>query len=64
MQIPIKIPTGSIQDKEIEYFTFGYLHGSCNHDYSYFGSTADFVIEKEHLGFLPDFVISNVRDVW
>jgi hypothetical protein len=22
MQIPIKIPTGSIQDKEIEYFTF------------------------------------------
>ena len=29
MQIPIKIPTGSIQDKEIEYFTFSYLiHGS------------------------------------
>ena len=26
MQIPIKIPTGSIQ--EIEYFTFSYLHGS------------------------------------
>jgi hypothetical protein len=25
MQIPIKIPTGSIQDKEIEYFTFSYL---------------------------------------
>ena len=53
MQIPIKIPTGSIQDKEIEYFTFSYLHGS------FFGSTADFVIKKEHLGFLPDLVISK-----
>jgi hypothetical protein len=28
MQIPIKISTGSIEDKEIEYFTFNYLHGS------------------------------------
>jgi hypothetical protein len=28
MQIPIKIQTGSIQDKEIEYFTFSYIHGS------------------------------------
>ena len=28
MQIPIKIPAGSIQDKEIEYFTFSYIHGS------------------------------------
>jgi predicted MPP superfamily phosphohydrolase len=26
MHIPIKIPTESIQDKEIEYFTFSYLH--------------------------------------
>jgi hypothetical protein len=26
MQIPITIPTGSIQ--EIEYFTFSYIHGS------------------------------------
>jgi hypothetical protein len=51
MQIPIKIPTGSIQDKEIEYFTFIYIHGSwlfilwfhcgfCNK-------------KKEHFGFLP-----------
>jgi hypothetical protein len=24
------------------------------HDYSFFGSTADFVIKNEHLGFLPD----------
>jgi hypothetical protein len=24
------------------------------HDYSFFGSTADFVIKKEHLKFLPD----------
>jgi hypothetical protein len=24
------------------------------HDYSLFSSTADFVIKKEHLGFLPD----------
>ena len=28
MQIPIKILTGSIQYKEIEYFTFSYLRGS------------------------------------
>jgi hypothetical protein len=28
MQNPIKIPTGSIQNKEIEYFTFSYIHGS------------------------------------
>jgi hypothetical protein len=28
MQIPIKIPTGCIQDKGIEYFTFSYIHGS------------------------------------
>jgi hypothetical protein len=27
MLIPINIPTGSIQDKEIEYFIFSYLHG-------------------------------------
>ena len=29
------------------------------HDYSFFGSTADFVIKKEHLGFLPDLAISK-----
>jgi hypothetical protein len=29
------------------------------HDYSLFGSTADFVLKKEHLGFLPDFAISK-----
>ena len=29
------------------------------HDYSFFGSTADFVIKKEHLGFLPDLTISK-----
>jgi hypothetical protein len=28
MLIPINIPTVSIQDKEIEYFIFNYLHGS------------------------------------
>jgi hypothetical protein len=28
MQIPIQISTGSFEDKEIEYFTFSYLHGS------------------------------------
>ena len=28
MQIPIKSPTGSIQDKEIENFTISYLHSS------------------------------------
>ena len=29
------------------------------HDYSFFGSTADFVIKREHLGFLPDLAISK-----
>jgi hypothetical protein len=29
------------------------------HDYSFFGSTADFVIKKEHLGILPDLAISK-----
>jgi hypothetical protein len=29
------------------------------HDYSFFGSTADFVIKKEHLGLLPDLAISK-----
>ena len=28
-------------------------------NYSFFGSTADFVIKKEHLGFLPDMAISK-----
>jgi hypothetical protein len=57
MQIPITIPTGSFEDKEIEYVTFSYLHGSlllilwlhcafCNK-------------KKKHLGFLPDFAISK-----
>jgi hypothetical protein len=27
------------------------------HDYSFFGSTADFVIKNEHLGVLPDLAI-------
>jgi hypothetical protein len=29
------------------------------HDYSLFGSNADFVIKKEHLEFLPDLAISK-----
>jgi hypothetical protein len=29
------------------------------HDYSFFGSTADFVIKREHLGFLPALAISK-----
>ena len=28
-------------------------------DYSFFGSTADFEIKKEHLRFLPDLAISK-----
>jgi hypothetical protein len=32
------------------------------HDYSFFGSTADFVIKKEHLGFLPDLAISKTSE--
>ena len=31
------------------------------HDYSFFGSTADFVIKKEHLGFLPVLAIYKRR---
>ena len=31
------------------------------HDYSLFGSTADFVIKKEHLGFLTDLAISKCK---
>jgi hypothetical protein len=30
------------------------------HDYSLFGSTADFVIKREHLGFLTDLAISKL----
>jgi hypothetical protein len=30
------------------------------HDYSFFGSTADFVIKKEHLGFLPNSIHSSI----
>ena len=29
------------------------------HDNLFFGSTADFVIKKEHFGFLPDLAISE-----
>ena len=29
------------------------------HDYSFFGSSADFVIKKEQLGFLPNLAISK-----
>jgi hypothetical protein len=28
-------------------------------DYSFFGSTVDFVIKNEYLGFLPDLAFSN-----
>jgi hypothetical protein len=28
-------------------------------DYSFFGSTVDFVIKNEHLGFLPDLAFSK-----
>ena len=31
------------------------------HDYSFFGSIADFVIKKEHLGFLPDLAIRSFQ---
>ena len=31
------------------------------HDYSFFGSTVDFVIKKEHLRFLPDLTISKLQ---
>ena len=30
-----------------------------SYDYSFFGSTADFVIKREHLGFLTDLAISK-----
>jgi predicted MPP superfamily phosphohydrolase len=31
IQVAIEIPKGSIQDKEIEYFTFSYIHCSWLH---------------------------------
>ena len=31
------------------------------HDNSLFGSTADFVIKKEHLRFLPDLAVSKLQ---
>ena len=38
------------------------------HDYSFFGSTADFVIKKEQLAFLPDLAISkrqrHLLEIW
>jgi hypothetical protein len=52
IQVPIKIPIGSIQDKEIEYFTFSIIH-CC--DYSLLGSTADFVIKKGTFRNFPGF---------
>jgi hypothetical protein len=33
------------------------------HDYSFFGSTADFVIKKEQLGFLPDLAIDSTAKI-
>ena len=64
MQIPINIPTGSIRDKEIEYTCILRLVIYMVHDYSLFGSTADFVIKKENLGFFTGFGhLQNVRDV-
>ena len=46
------MPTGSIQDKEIENFT---LVIYMVHDYSFFGSTADFVIKKGTFVIFPGF---------
>ena len=52
MQIPITIPT--FKKMHILPLVIYMVH-----DYSYFGSTADFVIKNEHLGFLSDLVISK-----
>jgi hypothetical protein len=54
MPIPITIPTGSIKKLNILPLVIYMVH-----DYSFFGSTADFVIKKEHLGLLPDLAISK-----
>jgi hypothetical protein len=34
------------------------------HDYSFFGSTADFVIKKEQLGLLPDLPICKLVQLY
>jgi hypothetical protein len=56
MQIPIKIPTAPFRIKKLNILP---LVIYMVHDYSFFGSTADFVIKKEHLGFLADLAISK-----
>jgi hypothetical protein len=56
MQIPIKIPTAPFRIKILNILP---LVIYMVHDYSFFGSTADFVIKKEHLWFLPDLAISK-----
>ena len=56
MQIPIKIQQAAFRIKK---FIILPLVIYMVHDYSLFGSTADFVIKKEHLGFLPDLAISK-----
>ena len=59
MQIPIKIPTGSIQDKEIECFTFIYLHDSWFMTIHSLAALRFWNKKRERLGFLPDFAISK-----
>ena len=54
--IPIKIPTAPFRIKKLNILP---LVIYMVHDYSLFGSTADFVIKKEHLGFLLDLAISK-----
>ena len=56
MQIPIKLPTGSIQDKEIDYFTFSYIYGSWLFVLWFH---CGFCNKKGLLGFLPDLAISK-----
>ena len=56
MLIPIKILTGAFRIKQLNILP---LVIYMVHDNSFFGSTADFVIKKEHLGFLEELVISK-----
>jgi len=61
MQICIHIVTGYIQDKEIEYFTFSYLHDSWLFILWF---DCGFIIKKRNIwDFYRIWPSANVRDV-
>jgi hypothetical protein len=54
VQIPKKFPQAPFKKLNILRLVIYMVH-----DYSFFGSPADVVIKKEHLGFLSDLAISK-----